>query len=89
MALAQNLHREMSNEEQIALRQYMKELVHRYPGVDGQYHVEPWLGHEHTYLVSIRLPHEEAWLDLSEGMSQVATDLVTQIGCLFVLTTIE
>ncbi len=45
---------------------------------------------QHTYLVSIRpLQDEEVWLDLSEGMSQVATDFVVQTGCLFVLTPIE
>ena len=90
MSLAQNLNREMSDEARAALRQYVGELVRRYPEVEGQYHIDPWLGHEHTYLVSITPPQdEEAWLNLSEGMSAVATDLVAQTGCLFVLTTLE
>ena len=90
MSLAQNLNREMSDQECAALTHYVGELVRRYPGIEGQYHIDPWLGHEHTYLVSIKPPQdEEAWLDLSEGMSQVATDLVTQTGCFFVLTTLE
>lgn len=90
MSLAQNLNREMTDEERAALRQYVGELVRRYPEVEGEYRIDPWLGHEHTYLVSIVPPQdEEAWLDLSEGMSAVATDLVAQTGCLFVLTTLE
>lgn len=90
MSLARNLNHQMSDEEQGALTQYLGALVRRYPEVEGQYHIDPWLGHGHTYLVSITPPQdEEAWLDLSEGMSQVATDIVAQTGCLFVLTTIE
>ena len=90
MSLAQNLNREVSDEERAALTQYVRELVRRYPGVEGQYHIDPWHGHEHTYLVISTPPQDEdAWLSLSEGMSQVATDPVAQTGCLFVLTTIE
>jgi hypothetical protein len=90
MSLAQNLNPDMSDDARAALRRYVGELVHRYPEVEGQYHIDPWRGHEHTYLVSIVPPQdEEAWLNLSEGMSAVATDLVAQTGCLFVLTTLE
>jgi hypothetical protein len=40
--------------------------------------------------VSSRSPQDEdAWMDLSEAMSTVATDLVVETGCLFVLTTLE
>ncbi|MBM4255077.1 MAG: hypothetical protein FJ147_04180 [Deltaproteobacteria bacterium] len=80
----------MSDDERTALRQHVGKLERRSPGVEGQYHIAPWLGHDHAYRVSIRPPEdEEVWLALSEGMAQVATDLVAQTSCLFALTTIE
>jgi hypothetical protein len=41
MSLAQNLNREMSDEERAALTHYVGELVCRYPGIEGQYHIDP------------------------------------------------
>jgi hypothetical protein len=80
----------MSEREREALNRYTTELVRLYPSVAEQYRIEPWLGHEHTYLVSIAPPQDEdAWMNLSEAMSAVATDLVVETGCLFVLTTLE
>jgi hypothetical protein len=76
--------------EKDALNRYVAELIRLYPSAAGHYRVEPWCGHEHTYLVSISSPQDEdAWMDLSEAMSAVATDLVVETGCLFVLTTLE
>jgi len=90
MALAQSLRSEMNEREREALNRYVVELVRLYPSAAAHYRVEPWLGHERTYLISISPPQdEEAWMDLSEAMSAVATDLVVETDCLFVLTTLE
>lgn len=90
MTLAQSLRSEMSGREREALNRYAAELMRLYPSAAGHYRVEPWLGHEHTYLVSISPPQDEdAWMDLSEAMSALATDLIVETGCLFVLTTLE
>lgn len=76
--------------EKDALNRYVAELICFYPSAAGHYRVEPWCGHEQTYLVSIVPPHDEdTWMDLSEAMSAVATDLVVETDCLFVLTTLE
>ncbi|MBI3797734.1 MAG: hypothetical protein HY268_12305 [Deltaproteobacteria bacterium] len=80
----------MSAKAKEALNRYVAELVYLYPSAAGHYRVEPWLGHEQTYLVSIVLPQDEdVWMDLNEAMSVVATDLVVETDCLFVLTTLE
>ena len=72
------------------LDRYLTELMRLYPAAAGRYRVEPWPGHEQTCLISIAPPQDEdAWMDLSEAMSAVATDLVVETGCLFVLTTLE
>ncbi len=90
MALAQSLRSEMSEREREALNRYVAELIRLYPSAAGHSRVEPWLGHEHTYLISIFPPQDEdAWMNLSEEMSAGATDLVVETGCLFVLTTLE
>ena len=90
MSLAQSLSSGMSERERDALNRYAAELVRLYPSAAEHYRVESWIGHEHTYLVSIAPPQDEdAWMDLSEAMSAVATDLVVETGCLFVLTTLE
>lgn len=90
MALARNLRRGMNEREREAFNRYVAELVRLYPPAAGHCRVEPWYGHEQTYLVSITPPQDEdAWMDLSEAMSGVATDLVVETGCLFVLTTLE
>jgi hypothetical protein len=90
MALAQNLSNEMDAGARAAFGRYLTELVRFYPTAGTNYHVEPWLGHEQTYLVGIVPPQdEEEWADLSEAMATIATDLVVETGCLFVLTTLE
>lgn len=73
-----------------ALNRYVAELVCLYPSASTHSHIEPWLGHARTYLVSIVPPQDEdAWIALNEAMSAVATDLVVETDCLFVLTTLE
>jgi hypothetical protein len=90
MSLAQNFSSTMHERERDALNRYVAELGRLYPSATGYYQVEPWLGHERTYLVSIAPPQDEdVWLELSEAMSAVATDLVVEAGCLFVLTTLD
>jgi hypothetical protein len=90
MPLARRVNSDMSEKARKALDRYIAELVHLYPPAAGCYRVEPWFGHEQTYLVSIVPPQDEdAWVDLSEAMSTVATDLVVETECLFVLTTLE
>lgn len=90
MSLAQNFNNTMHERERDALNRYVAELVRLYPSAAGHYRVEPWLGHERTYLVSIAPPQDEdAWIELGESMSIVATDLVVEMGCLFVLTTFD
>lgn len=90
MSLAQNFHSSMNERESDALNRYVMELVRLYPSAAAQYRVEPWLGHERTYLVSIVPPQDEdAWIALGEAMSAVATDLVVGTDCLFVLTTLD
>lgn len=80
----------MSEQTRTALDRYLAALTHLCPTATSNYHVEPWLGHEQAYLVSIVPPQpDEAWLDLNEEMAAVATDLVVETGCLFVLTTSE
>ena len=76
--------------EKDALNCYVAELIRLYPSAVGHYRAESWLGHEQTYLVSIIPPQDEdAWMNLSEEMAAVATDLVVETDCLFVLTTLE
>lgn len=88
MSLAQNFNN--TERERDALNRYVAELVRLYPSTAGHYRVEPWLGHERTYLVGIAPPQDEdAWIELGESMSIVATDLVVETGCLFVLTTLD
>lgn len=90
MSLAQNLDSRMNARVRAALDRYVAELGRLYPPAATDYRAEPWLGHERTYLVSIAPPQDEdVWLDLSEAMSAVATDLVVETDCLFVLTTME
>jgi hypothetical protein len=90
MSLAQSLSGGMSQRARDTLDRYIAELVRLYPSAAEHYRVEPWHGHEHTYLVSISPPQDEdTWIDLSEAMSAVATDLVVETDCLFVLTTLE
>jgi hypothetical protein len=80
----------MNEREREALNRYVAELVRLYPSATGHYRVEPWHGHEQTYLISITPPQDEdSWIDLNEAMSEVATDLVVETDCLFVLTTLE
>jgi len=80
----------MNEREREAFNRYVVELVRLYPPAVGHYRVEPWNGHEQTYLVSITPPQDEdAWMDLNESLSRVATDLVVETDCLFVLTTLE
>ncbi len=90
MSLAQSLSGEMSQRARDALDRYIAELVRLYPSAAEHCRVEPWHGHEQTYLVNIVPPQDEdAWMDLSEAISVVATDLMVETGCLFVLTTLE
>jgi len=90
MSLAQSLSSEMSESARSAFARYFAELTRFYPAIGTNYQVEPWLGHEQTYLVSIIPPQdEEEWADLSESMAAIATDLMVETGCLFVLTTLE
>jgi hypothetical protein len=90
MALAQNFSNSMTERESDALNRYVVELVRLYPSAAEQYRVDPWLGHARTYLVSIVPPEdEEAWIALCEAMATVATDLVVETDCLFVLTTLN
>ena len=80
----------MNTQVSEALVQYLAELVRCYPAAAEHHRVEPWLGHDHTYLISILPPQdEESWIDLNETMAGIATDLVVETGCLFVLTTLE
>ncbi len=61
-----------------------------YPIAVVHYRVEPWLGHEQTYLVSIAPPQDDdAWMDLSEAMFAIETDVVVETDCLFVLMALE
>ena len=90
MSLAQSLSSGMNERGREALDRYIAELVRFYPSAVEHYRAEPWHGHEQTYLVSIVPPQDEdVWIDLSEAMSAVATDLVVETDCLFVLTTLE
>ena len=90
MALAQNLHHEMSEQTQTALSHYLAELQREYPPAKKECRVEPWLGEEQSYLVCIHPPQdEERWIALSEAMAVIATELVVETDCLFVLTTID
>ncbi len=90
MSLARSLNSELSESARSAFVRYFAELTRFYPAVETSYQVEPWLGHEQTYLVSIVPPQdEEEWADLSESMAVIATDLMVETGCLFVLTTPE
>lgn len=90
MALAQDLHHEMSEQVQAALNHYLAELQRLYPLAEKHARVDPWLGSEQGYLISIpSLEDEERWIELSEAMSEVATQLVIETDCLFVLTTLE
>jgi hypothetical protein len=76
--------------ERDALNRYVVELVRLYPLAAGHYRVGPWLGHKHTYLVSITPPQDEdTWMTIGEAMSAVATDLLVEADCLFVLTTLN
>ena len=71
----------MHERERDALNRYVAELVRLYLSAAGHYQVEPWLGHERTYLVSIAPPQDEdVWIELGEAMSAVATDLVVEAG---------
>jgi len=80
----------MSEEERGALARYITELVRLYPAAAAHYRVKPWQGHKRTYLVNIEPPQDEdAWMDLSEALSAVATDLVVETDYLFILTTLE
>ena len=75
MSLVQSLSNEMSEIARSAFDRYFAELTRFYPAVGTNYLVEPWLGHEQTYLVSIVPPHdEEEWASLSEAMATIATD---------------
>jgi hypothetical protein len=90
MSLARNFSSTMNERERAALNRYVVELVRLYPSAARHYRVEPWLGHEHPYFVSIIPPQDEdSWIDLGEAMSTVATDLVVEADCLFVLTTFD
>lgn len=80
----------MTERESDALNRYVVELVRLYPSAAEHYRVDPWFGHARTYLVSIVPPEdEEAWIALGEAMAAVATNLVVETGCLFVLTTLD
>jgi hypothetical protein len=90
MSLAPSLSNDESARTQNALERYLAELVRLYPPAAAHRRVEPWLGHERSYLVSIDPPPDEtAWMELSEALSVIATDLSVETGCLFVLTTLE
>lgn len=90
MSLAQNFHNSMNERESDALKHYVVELVRLHPSAAEHFRVNPWLRHARTYLVSIAPPEdEEAWIALGEAMAAVATDLVVETGCLFVLTTLD
>jgi hypothetical protein len=90
MSLAQNFESPIPERERDALNRYVVELVRLYPSAAEQYRVDPWLGHARSYLVGIVPPEdEEAWIALGEAMAAVATDLVIETGCLFVLTTLD
>lgn len=90
MSLAQNLNSQMNTRVKDALDRYVAELGRLYPPAASDCHVEPWLGHEQTYLVSIVPPQDaDTWMNLNEAMAAMATDLVVETDCLFVLTTME
>lgn len=80
----------MNERERDALNRYVLELGRLHPASAEQYRAASWPGHARTYLVSIVPPNDEdAWIALGEAMAAVATDLVVETGCLFVLTTLD